>query len=277
MTRCAALRVLALVLWWGATACAAPEAQPARGPAADAVRAGIAGGSKAFDPGRWDALLRAHVDAEGRLDYAGFGKERGSLDAFLAEVARADLSSLGRPELLAVLINAYNACTVRLILDGTREGRWPASIRDLPDPWGRKLCALGGETLSLDTIEHGLLRPLFRDSRIHAAVNCASRSCPPLAPWAYRGGHIDEQLRERLESMIDSDAHVRIDERRLRLSKIFDWYAADFKDPAFLGAAPTIDAYLRRHARPERRRAIEALGPSPRIEWLDYDWSLNSR
>lgn len=260
-----------------AVACAASTARVARGPVADAVQKGIAAGRESFDHSRWDGVLRAHVDAAGRVDYAAIAGERASLDSYLADVGRADLATLSRPELLALLVNAYNACTVRLILDGANAGRLPRSIRDLSNPWGRKVCRVGGEPLSLDTIEHGLLRPIFRDTRIHAAVNCASRSCPELAAAAYRGDRIEEQLGERMAAMVSSENHVRVAAGRLEISKIFDWYAADFTDPSFEEAAESAVAYVRNHASPELRRRMDALGSQPAVGFLDYDWSLNGR
>ena len=269
--------LLALSLLAPGPALEAAGANVAEGPVADAVRKGIASGTGAFDHSRWEALVARHVDAEGQVDYAGFRKDRGALEAYLDEVGRADLASLPRGELLALFINAYNACTVRLILDGSAGGRLPASIRDLPDPWGRKTCTVGGHALSLDTIEHGILRPIFKDSRIHAAVNCASRSCPALVPWAYRGDRIEDQLGDGIEAMVNAPAHVRVEGGRLRVSRIFDWYKDDFVEGSFKEAAPTIAEYVLRHARPGLRRQIEALGPRPRAEFLDYDWSLNGR
>ncbi len=260
-----------------AVACSAPVARVAQGPVAAAVQKGIASGRGRFDHARWDGLLRAHVDVAGRVDYAGLAKQRATLDAYLADAGQADLATLSGPEDLALLIDVYNACTVRLILDGATGGRLPASIRDLHDPWKQKACTLGGERVSLDTIEHGLLRPLFRDTRIHAAVNCASKSCPPLAPWAFRGEVIDDQLRERMAAMVASEAHVRVVDGRLVVSRIFDWYAADFTDPSFEEAASSVAVYVRDHAPADVRRRIEALGPAPRLSFLDYDWTLNGR
>ena len=272
-----ALAVAAFSLGGLPAACAAPAPKAAVGPAAEAIRRGIASGTRRFDAAAWDALVSRHLGSEGTVDYAGFRRDRGSLDAFLDAVARTELAMLSRAELLALLVNAYNACTVRLILDNARDGAFPG-IRDVADPWGRPICTVGGEALSLDTIEHGLLRPLFLDNRIHAAVNCAARSCPPLAPWAFRGERVDAQLDERMRSMVDSDLHVRIEDGALLVSRIFDWYRADFlPDGGFSNPAPTIRDYLLRHAGPDRRRALEALGPAPKIRFLDYDWSLNGR
>lgn len=255
--------------------CSAPAARVAEGPVADAVRTGIATGHGRFDHGVWDGLVARHV-ADGRVDYAGFRKDRAALDGYLAAVRQARLATLSGPENLALLINAYNACTVRLLLDGSG-GRLPTSIRDLDDPWGRKSCSLAGEAVSLDTIEHGLLRPLFKDTRLHAAVNCASKSCPPLASFAFRGEAIDAQLQERVEAMVGNGTHVRVEAGRLLVSKLFDWYGGDFTDASWKGAASSVAAYVLRHAGPDLRPKLEALGPAPKLAFLDYDWSLNGR
>jgi len=266
----------AVVLLWGhACAGAAPAAKALQGPAADEIRSGIASGSGIVDHSAWEALLSRRVDARGGVDYLGLRGERPKLEAYLARLAGAKLPSLGRDQLLALFINAYNACTIRVVLDGSRDGTLPASIRDLRDPWGRKSCTVGGHLLSLDEIEHGIVRPFFKDARVHAALNCAARSCPALAPWAYQGERVMGQLEDRMNAMVNSPAQVRVEKNALRVSKILDWYGGDFVAPDFAEHAPTLVDYLLRHARPELRRAIEGLGPRPRVEFLDYDWSLN--
>jgi hypothetical protein len=256
---------------------AAPRARPATGPLADAVRQGIATGTQDFEHRGWNLLVSTLVSEQGRVDYEGFSVRRHELDWYLASLDQAPIASLHREALLALLINAYNACTVRLILDGVGEGRLPRSIRELRDPWGRRSCRVGGETVSLDTIEHGLIRPFFKDPRIHAAVNCASRGCPRLAAQAYRGEAIDAQLQRAMQDMVNDPGQLRIEGRQLRVSRIFDWYAEDFLDPTFLGSRASILDYIRAFAKPPLRRAIDALGPSPRLGYLDYDWNLNSR
>ncbi len=244
---------------------------------ADAVARGIASGSGRFDHGDWDRLLHRHVDLEGRVDYRGLLRDGDQLATYLEATARADLAALSRGELLALLINVYNACTVRLVVDATVAGRLPGSLRDLPDPWGRPSCRLGGEGLSLDAIEHGLLRHLFRDARLHAALNCGARSCPRLRSQAFTGPEVDIQLQQAMESMVNQETHVRIEEGTLRLSRIFDWYGEDFRVTEGAGRVDDLRRYLLSFARPELRRRLEALGSTPRIEFLEYDWSLNGR
>lgn len=257
----------------GATlACAAPRSEPIEGPVVEAVRQGLASGTERFDHTAWDALLREFVGAEGRVDYLGLQARRDELDRYLATVGTADLATLSRPELLALLINAYNACTVRLILDHAGDGDLPESIRDIPSPWKTKLCLIGGKRLTLDEIEHGLIRPLFGDPRIHAAVNCASGSCPRLASWAFTGEMLEAQLEQSMRDMVNSEAHVRVQKGRLEVSKIFDWYGGDFG-----GSRQDVADYVKSFAEPKLLAQIEALGERPKLRFLDYDWSLNAR
>ena len=246
-------------------------------PVAEAVARGMASGGGHFDHGLWDRLLRRHVDAEGRVDYRGLVREADRLTTYLGATAQADLTTLSRSELLALLVNVYNACTVRLVVDAHAAGRRPGSLRDLPDPWSRPACRLGGKALSLDAIEHGLLRPLFRDTRLHAALNCGARGCPKLPPRAFTGPEADRQLQQAMESMVNDEAQVRVERGALRLSRIFDWYRADFASPDFQPRASDLPRYLMSFARPELRQRMAALGADPRIEFLDYDWSLNTR
>src|SRR5262249_37805510 len=117
----------AVVLLWGhACAGAAPAAKALQGPPADEIRMGIASGSGAIDHSAWEALLSRNVDGRGGVDYPGLRSERPKLEAYLADLAGAKLPSLGRDQLLALFINAYNACTIRVVLDGSRDGTLPA-------------------------------------------------------------------------------------------------------------------------------------------------------
>lgn len=252
-------------------------AEPAPAPVAEAVVRGIASGRGHFDHGLWDQLLRRHVDAEGHVAYQDLVREADRLATYLGATAQADLAALSRGELLALLVNVYNACTVRLVVDAYAAGRRPGSLRDLPDPWSRPACRLGGEALSLDAIEHGLLRPLFRDTRLHAALNCGARGCPKLRPEAFTGPEADRQLQQAMESMVNNETHVRVERGALRLSRIFDWYRADFVSPDFQPRAPDLRRYLMSFARPELHQRMAVLEADPRVEFLEYDWSLNSR
>ena len=167
------------------------QARKAEGPVSEAVQSALDSGRATFDHAAWGALLE-HGTMDGLVDYRYLQQHRAELDAYLAEVANVDLSSLAARELKALLANAYNALTVRAILDHPEV----PTIRDIPGVWKTVRHTVGGYALSLDEIEHQILRPFFRDPRIHFAVNCASQSCAPLPPWAFDGADLERQLDE---------------------------------------------------------------------------------
>lgn len=211
--------------------------------------------------GAWTALLQRHVHA-GEVDYSGLKKDQGELDAYLrqlASVKRDEFDGLGRGAQLALRINAYNAYAVRLILDHYPVG----SIRDigfLPGAAFRlSFIPLLGELVSLNDVEAALRQ--MADPRIHFAIVCASKSCPELRPEAYRGADLDRQLEDATERFLRNRSKNRVEGGRLYLSSIFKWYRDDFTR-----AAGSLEAYVAGHGlRGER------------IEFLDYDWSLNGK
>jgi hypothetical protein len=213
-------------------------------------------------------LLAAHVHA-GVVDYAGLKVEEAKLDAYLAVLERTGPATLDLEERKAFYINAYNAWTLKLILTG-----YPGvkSIKDLgglfSGPWSRQLVRIAGKVLTLDEVEHGILRkPPFTDPRIHFAVNCASKSCPPLRSVPYVGERLDEQLDQAAHDFINAAGSVVVNGDLVWVSKIFDWYGADFGD------AP-LD-FVRRYARDGLLEKLDALGSQARVRFLEYDWSLN--
>lgn len=247
--------------------------------------------AQAFDAthGGWTALLRRHLRVQRggqatRLHYAGMAADRAELGSYLAmlsAVPAAAFAAWPRAERQAFLINAYNAFTVELILT-----RYPdlASIRDLGglfgNPWKTRWVALLGRQVSLDDIEHGMLRRRgdYDDPRIHFAVNCASIGCPALREQAFTAGALDAQLDEQAQRFMADRGRNRWSAtgQRLELSKIFDWYAEDFR----LGhrGITSLPVFAARHAElladeaaaRERIRAGRAA-----IAFLDYDWTLN--
>jgi hypothetical protein len=227
---------------------------------------------------KWTNVLREFVH-DGMVDYAGL-KKRGQseLDAYLASLQAVCPGEYGRwtrEQKLAFWINAYNAFTVRLVLDhyplrSIRSiGLLPmAAFRDAFIP----LESLRGAKLSLNDIEHQILRKEFDEPRIHFAIVCASRSCPPLKSEAYRGADLDRQLEHAARGFIQNRAMNRFDAetRTLHLSSIFKWFREDFEKSA--GSVP---AFVARYADAGTASAIRAGGV--KIEFLDYDWSLNGR
>ena len=213
-------------------------------------------------------FLAAHV-REGVVNYAGVKADMARLDATLALMAAENPEVLARPDRIALYINAYNLWTIRLIMD-----HWPgiASIKEaggfLASPWKRPFVRLGGRTLSLDDIEHGILRRQYPDPRLHFVLNCASKSCPPLLSIPYRGEVLDAMLEERTRACLNDPAGARVDGGRLRLLRIFDWYAEDF------GGRDGQWGFVRRFAGPVLGAALDALADR-RPVYDDYDWSLN--
>ena len=148
------------------------------------------------DHSLYGELLEKYVK-KSMVDYRGFKKEEARLEAYLKVLEKVNAKHLSREERFAFYVNAYNAWTIKLILTG-----YPGieSIKDLgslfKSPWKKKICRIDGEVITLDDIEHNILRPQFKDPRVHFAVNCASRGCPPLLAEPYTGSRLDKQLNQ---------------------------------------------------------------------------------
>ncbi|MFQ5718831.1 MAG: VTT domain-containing protein [Acidobacteriota bacterium] len=261
----------ALIMAAGAAACAAPASRPARGPVSDAVKAALSGGQDTFEHDDWDRLLAAGSH-DGLVDYRYFQAHRGELDAYLDRVARAGLSTLRPGQLEALLINAYNALTIRSILDHPAV----SSIKEISGVWSAATHRVGGFDLTLDALEHNVLRPFFRDPRIHFAVNCASRSCAPLPGWAFDGKLIDEQLDARTRAFLMDPSHVRLQDGVLWLSPYFDWYGGDFTADGWSPRARTTALFIASYTGGAIETFVEKHDGDPPLAFLDYDWSLNA-
>ena len=227
---------------------------PAPPPAPAAAAATPA--SNAPDHAAWNDLLSTYVTEAGRVDYRGMKSQVGKLDAYLALLAEetpgADWS---REESLAYWINAYNAYTVKLILDN-----YPLqSIRDLGEPWDRKWIDLAGKTYSLNQIEHEIVRPTFQEPRIHFALVCAAKSCPPLPNRAFTAANLDQLLQQRAKSFINDEQLNVTQEEVVRVSPLFDWYQQDFGD---------VREYLNKYL-------ATNIPAGKEISYLEYDWALN--
>ncbi|VTT99550.1 Putative uncharacterized protein OS=Rhodopirellula baltica (strain SH1) GN=RB11207 PE=4 SV=1: SNARE_assoc: DUF547 [Gemmataceae bacterium] len=224
----------------------------------------------AFDHSAIDELMKAHVDRDGWVDYEGLKRDAAKLDAYIAAVASAPFDEMGRSQKLAMLLNAYNAFTVRLILD-----YYPiASIQDIPAPkrWDDVRWQVGPHRWSLNQIEHEQIRPKFREPRIHFALVCAAVGCPKLRNEAYRPNRLEEQLEDQTRYVHGHGRWFRVEPGAgaVHLTRLYLWYGGDFRQVA--GSVPKFAA---RYA-PDLNRALEA-GSTPKIEWLPYDWALNSQ
>ena len=249
-----------------------------KGGAAEAVRKGIESGKGVMDHGRFDQVLHQYAREMGtRFDYAGLKAHPEDFNPYLEALEKADLASLSRDELMALLVNAYNAFTLQSILETFTPGKPEGvkSIRDIPGVFDRPNHRLGGFSLSLNNIEHNLLRPLFLDPRVHFAVNCASIGCPPLLQEALAGGTLEPQLEYAARQTLSSPVYVRVEKGKLRVTRLLEWYGADFLTPGFHGAEKTLPRYIRKYASEEVGRWLDSAGEDPPLSFMDYDWSLN--
>jgi uncharacterized membrane protein YdjX (TVP38/TMEM64 family) len=225
-------------------------------------------GGPTFDHGAFTALLEKYVDAAGLVDYRGLAADAKALDAYLAALARAPLDGMGRNERLAFLINAYNAFTLRLILD-----HYPLkSIKDIPEDqrWDAKRWKVGGKTWSLNQIEHEQIRPHFKEPRIHFALVCAAIGCPPLRREAYTAGRLEKQLEAQARYVHGHDRWFQFDPDAnvVKRTELYDWYGGDFQQ-----VAGSVVEYAARYS-PDLRKALDA-GRRPNEKKITYDWDLN--
>jgi hypothetical protein len=252
-------------------ACAAPHPDPwPRWQASDESATG------SIDHTAWGAFLARYLvpgeDGINRIAYRRvLPTDAEALAVYLSALGGVPITARRRAEQLAYWINLYNALTLRTVLD-----HYPvASILDINlsrgilgrGPWRKKLVRVEGEEVSLDDIEHRILRPFWRDPRLHYALNCASLSCPNLQPRAFTSATTEEMLETAARAYVNHPRGVHLIEGRLFVSSIYVWYQADFG-----GDDRGVIAHLRRYAAPP---LAQALAGQDRIAGDSYDWSLN--
>ena len=228
---------------------------------------------------RYDALLSEVVTAEGFVDYDALEDSRRPLDEVVRYMAEHRVTG-SEQERLATWINAYNALVLFAVL---AEGR-PASVKDVRGtlPVGgsgffvQRTFALDGTRYSLWNLEHGQIRGNFPDYRVHAALNCASASCPALRASLYEAATLDEQLEEQMRAWVnDPERGVRVVDGQPLFSPIFSWYSSDFRN---WSGGQTPCAVAARHAESELAAVLEAHeARGCPLNTFDYDWSLNHR
>lgn len=229
------------------------------------------------DHSAWGGILSTYLDdgADGvtRFDYGGVTEaDRATLAAYIDQLEAVAVSDLNRDEQLAYWLNLYNAVTIDVVLD-----HYPVdTIQDIDispglfasGPWGRDLVTVEGQALSLNDVEHGIIRPVWNDPRIHYGVNCASIGCPDLLARPFSGANLDELLDAGARGYVNDPRGVSFEAvGDIIASKIYLWFEDDFgEDDA------DILAHLRRYAEPAlRQRLAEARD----IDGHEYDWSLN--
>ena len=225
--------------------------------------------TQAVDHSLYAGLLKKYVK-DGVVNYQGFKNEESVLDKYLKVLEDVDSKTLSRNEQFAFYVNAYNAWTIKLILSG-----YPGvkSIEDLGNifkrPWEKKICRIDGDVITLDDIEHKILRPRFKDPRVHFAINCAALSCPPLISEPYRGDTLDRQLDHSARAFINNPQRNYLEDNTLYISKIFKWFSKDFDNDVI--------GFLIKYAKEDLKKELEAKRSKIKIKYLDYDWSLNGK
>ncbi len=234
------------------------------------------GSTETVDHGAWQRILGTYLapgaDRVNRFAYASLGPaDRHALDGYIVRLAATPVSALARPEQLAYWINLYNALTVQVVLD-----HYPvASIRDIAispglfaiGPWDKELIEVEGEAVSLNDIEHRILRPIWRDPRVHYAVSCAAIGCPDLQATAFTGAGAEALLEAAARAYVNHPRGARVENGRLVVSSLYAWYREDFG-----GTEAGVIAHLKRYAGPELAKALETV---TEIEDYEYDWALN--
>jgi len=218
------------------------------------------GQAQAIDHSLWDDLLQEHVTSEGQVDYTGFRQDYAILAQYVDHLERLlpQVQKSDKNEQLAFWINAYNACTVRLICD-----HMPiSSIKDISRPWKKVVMTAADRSYTLDDIEHNILRKM-NEPRMHFAINCASMSCPQLANQAYLGRKIDRQLETAAQGFLRDTSKNIIAPSQIFLSKIFLWFRTDF------GTTTDLIQMINQHTG-------SSVPDNVSITYLSYDWALNN-
>lgn len=229
------------------------------------------------DHSAFDTLLRAHVTEEGLVDYDAFARSA-EFRSYLGRLEAQRLEGLGEAERLAFWLNAYNAWTIEQVnahgeRDSIRNIRKTLGLLPLKGPWSERMVRAAGRALTLDEVEHEIVRREFREPRIHFALVCAALSCPPLRREAYSGERLEQQLEDQARTfLLRSPAMNRVDvaSRTVFVSPILVWYRDDFG-----GTSEALGRFLARY-RPEGPEKEILLSGRFRVVETDYDWTLNS-
>lgn len=243
-----------------------------------------AGATTAFDHSAWDKLLKTYVvpgkDGLNRVRYQAFKDGgHGALKKYIKTLESFRPTTLARSEQYAYWVNLYNAKTIDVVLDA-----YPVkSIRDISiegglfnllkksvgkgGPWKAKIMQVEGEKLSLDDVEHGILRPIFRDPRVHYAVNCASVGCPNLQTSAFTGVKLEAMLDAGAKKYINSPRGFKQQGGELTASSIYSWFVSDFG-----GTSQGVLNHAKKYAAP---KLAKKLARANDIGGYAYDWSLN--
>lgn len=230
----------------------------------------------------WKTVLDGRIEA-GRFVYVSLLKDSAPLDAYLALLAgveQPEFAKWKKQEQLAFWINAYNAYTVKRVLRSYPFEKVNELGPDKKGPWDERFIPLGKlapdlkqEKLTLNELENQILRPKFKDARVHAAINCAAESCPPLRAMPFTAEKIDAELDAQVTKWLQNAALNRFDagKKEMQLSKLFEWYAKDFVDEA-----GSVQAWIAKHG-PKQLVAWLEGAKDVKTSYFEYSWTLNAK
>ncbi len=210
----------------------------------------------------WDQLLQKHVSRNGVVSYSGFKNDAVKLNEYLAQLkSNHPKETWSKKETMAYWINAYNAFTVRLILDNMPT----TSIMNINGgkAWDMKFIKIEGKLYSLNDIEHKKLRAIYKDPRIHFAVNCASFSCPRLSNKAFTAVNLEEHLNKMAVSFVNNPSKNKLTSNSIQISQLFEWYKDDFTMKG------SIIDFINTYSKVK----VQA---NAKVSYLKYDWNLNN-
>ena len=263
-TTIAALALAAGTL--SALAITGPGPNPVPAPAYAAAATGAL-----VDHSAYDQLLKKYVNAQGLVNYKGLKADEKAFNQYLELLSKnPPAADWSRGDQMAYWINAYNAYTIRLVLN-----YYPIkSIKDIGSkiqipfvttPWAAKFFTIGGNKMSLDNIEHGILRKKYHDPRIHFTLVCASISCPRLRNEAYTGGQLERQMEDQGRDFLNNPAKNRVARDESQLSKYFDWYKGDWTSNG-----QSVGGWVNRYS-------TVKVANNTKFAFLDYNWGLNEQ
>jgi len=206
----------------------------------------------------YNTLLKKYVTSEGAVNYNGIKSEAKVLSNYIETLkSNAPKSSWSRENKLAYWINLYNALTLNLIVKN-----YPLnSITDIDKAWDTPITTIAGKSYTLNNIENDLIRPTFKEPRIHFAVNCAAKSCPKLLNEAFVGSKLNAQLEKQTKAFINNHTYNKISSNSVQVSKIFEWYAVDFGN---------LVQYLNKYSNTK-------INSTAKVSYIEYNWQLNKQ
>ena len=216
------------------------------------------------------AILLTQFVENGEVDYDGLTKTHQPLLKYLnttSSITQKEFKKWTEKQQLSFLINVYNAETLQLIIDH----RPLKSIRDIGDPWDKPVVSLFGKKITLNYLENEIIRKDYNDARIHFALVCAAKSCPPLRNEPYVANNLEEQLNDQGKKFLLNDAlnYFSKENKTMYLSPIFKWFKKDFEKNA-----PSIQEFIQPYF-PQTEK--ELITSSLKIKYMKYDWSLNEK